>query len=174
MPIEPDVKDWTWVLRERCPECGFDPAAVTTADLPDRIRAAIAAIHPVLHDADARDRPDDATWSKLEYAAHVRDVCRTMSERLQLMLTEDDPVFANWDQDATAVEERYNEQDPARVAAELDLAGSALAAAFEAVQEPDESRHGRRSNGSRFTVATLGAYALHDLEHHVWDVSKRT
>ena len=22
MPIEPDTKDWTWVLHERCPECG--------------------------------------------------------------------------------------------------------------------------------------------------------
>jgi len=24
MPIMPDTKDWTWVLRRACPECGFD------------------------------------------------------------------------------------------------------------------------------------------------------
>jgi hypothetical protein len=23
MPITPDTKDWTWVVEERCPECGF-------------------------------------------------------------------------------------------------------------------------------------------------------
>src|SRR4051794_791858 len=27
-PVEPDTKDWTWVLDRPCPECGFDPAAV--------------------------------------------------------------------------------------------------------------------------------------------------
>jgi len=21
--IQPDTKDWTWVLSQRCPECGF-------------------------------------------------------------------------------------------------------------------------------------------------------
>ena len=29
MTITPDTKDWTWVLRERCPECGFDAFAVS-------------------------------------------------------------------------------------------------------------------------------------------------
>jgi hypothetical protein len=24
MTIVPDTKDWTWVLRRPCPECGFD------------------------------------------------------------------------------------------------------------------------------------------------------
>ena len=52
----------------------------------------------------------------LEYGAHVRDVHRKMAERLELMLTEDAPTFPNWDQDATAVEDRYGEQDPATVA----------------------------------------------------------
>jgi two-component system chemotaxis response regulator CheB len=42
-----------------------------------------------------------------------------MGRRLQLLLTQDDPEFENWDQDATAVAERYGEQDPAVVAAEL-------------------------------------------------------
>ena len=29
---------------------------------------------------------------------------------------------------------------------------------------------GVRSNGSEFTVLTLGQYGLHDLRHHLWDV----
>ena len=36
---------------------------------------------------------------------------------------------------------------------------------------PDQwQRTGRRSNGSAFTVETLGRYHLHDVVHHLWDV----
>ena len=60
-----------------------------------------------------RRRPAAArVWSPLEYACHVRDVFRLFDTRLHLMLDEDDPLFANWDQDETAVAERYSEQDP--------------------------------------------------------------
>jgi hypothetical protein len=32
-------------------------------------------------------------------------------------------------------------------------------------------RTGRRSNGSVFTVASLSQYFLHDVVHHLWDVT---
>ena len=67
-------------------------------------------------------RPQPAVWSPLEYGAHVRDVFRLFDQRLLLMLTEDDPRFANWDQDETAIRERYAEQDPEVVADELEAA----------------------------------------------------
>ena len=112
-PIPPDTKDWTWVLERPCAQCGFT-SDVAEAELPARVRVAVGRIHRALHDADVRDRPDDATWSKLEYAAHVRDVCRIMRERLESMLEHDDPLFANWDQDATAIDDAYGEQRPPR------------------------------------------------------------
>ena len=37
-PIEPDTKDWTWVLSSACAECGFDAASVQPTDVADRIR----------------------------------------------------------------------------------------------------------------------------------------
>lgn len=172
MPIEPDTKDWTWVLRERCPECGFDPAAVEVAAVGARSRAAAAAIHRRLHGEAVTARPDDATWSPLEYGAHVRDVCRVMLVRLQQMLEQDDPEFANWDQDRAAIDDDYAGQQPERVAAELDLAAAAFAEAADAVPADALRRPGRRSNGSVFTVETLLIYALHDLEHHVHDVTR--
>ena len=49
-------------------------------------------------------RPDGSTWSVLEYAAHVRDLCRVFETRLRLMLDQDNPDFPDWDQDAAAVE----------------------------------------------------------------------
>ena len=33
--IEPDTKDWTWVTRRACEQCGFDPAEVAAEQLAD-------------------------------------------------------------------------------------------------------------------------------------------
>jgi hypothetical protein len=86
------------------------------------------------------------------------------------MLTDDDAGFADWDQDGTAVELRYADQDPSAVAAELAHAGLALADALAAVRDDQWDRRGRRSNGSEFTVDSLARYLLHDVEHHLYDV----
>ncbi len=87
------------------------------------------------------------------------------------MLERDDPVFASWDQDETAVAERYGEQDPATVAAELAAEAEAIATRFEAVEGDQWERPGRRSDGSVFTVASFARYFVHDLLHHVHDVT---
>lgn len=170
MTVEPDTKDWTWVIEKRCPDCGFDAAAVPLATLPDLLRANAAAWSAVLARPTVRDRPEPGTWSPLEYGCHVRDACRVFTERLTLMLSQDDPRFANWDQDATAVEQDYSGQDPVRVDADLRRNAGAIADAFAAVRADQWERTGRRSNGSVFTVATLARYFAHDPVHHLHDV----
>ncbi|AMW20237.1 methyltransferase type 12 [Mycobacteroides chelonae] len=172
MPIIPDTKDWTWVLENRCRECGFDPATTSFTQIPDIVRENLAAWQPVLSQPEVRRRPDEQTWSPLEYGAHVRDVFRIFLTRLQLMLAEEDPLFENWDQDKTAIEDRYAEQDPQTVAKDLATAGEAIAAAFAGVPSGSLMRRGRRSNGSVFTVETLGLYFVHDPVHHLHDVSR--
>ena len=171
MPITPETKNWTWVLERECPECGFDSSGIALADIAELLRDNVAEWPAVLSRDDVRVRPNDSTWSPLEYSAHVRDVFRIFHTRLDLMLAEDDPAFENWDQDATAVADRYSEQDPATVEAELVEAGLALADAFRRVPVGAAGRTGRRSDGSRFTVETLGRYLLHDPVHHLWDVT---
>jgi SAM-dependent methyltransferase len=168
--IVPDDKDWTWVLREPCPECGFEAAAVTRDEIAGVVRANAQTWQAVLTLDDAPVRPDPATWSALEYACHVRDVNRIFDLRVGLMLDEDDPTFANWDQDETAIAEKYGEQDPATVSAELLDAAGSVAARYESVPDNAWERRGFRSNGSEFTVDSLGRYHLHDLVHHAWDV----
>ncbi|QQD75481.1 DinB family protein [Curtobacterium sp. YC1] len=172
MAIEPETKNWTWVIESACPECGYDGSVVTVRDVPGIIDENTAAWPEVLRRDDVRDRPDDHTWSPLEYGAHVRDVHRKMAERLELMLTQDTPTFANWDQDATAVEDRYSEQDPAVVAEELRESADRAARAFAAVPDAVLERTGLRSDGSAFTVATLATYYAHDPVHHLWDVRR--
>jgi hypothetical protein len=168
--IEPDTKDWTWVLSQRCPECGFTAADVEPQAIAGTVRDLTPRWVSALHREDAGDRPAPATWSTLEYGAHVRDVLRVFDERLRLLVEEDDPLFANWDQDATALEDRYDLQDPRVVADELVDASEVIAARFDSVGDDQWERPGRRSNGSVFTVRTLGQYFLHDVVHHLHDV----
>jgi len=93
-------------------------------------------------------------------------------ERLRLMLTQDDPTFANWDQDATAIAKRYWEDDPAMVCDALVIAGGQLATAFDGVRDDQWQRTGTRSDGARFTVESFGRYLLHDPIHHLHDVAE--
>lgn len=168
---EPDTKDWTVVVRDGCPECGFDPGAVSSGDLPGRILATVPAWQEVLRTAvTLRERPAPTTWSALEYACHVRDVTRVFAGRLSVMLRSDDPPLPNWDQDAAAVEGRYFEARPEQVGQEYAEGAQVLAGAFDTVPDDGWERPGRRSDGSAFTVLTLGLYCLHDLEHHLHDV----
>lgn len=170
MAITPDAKNWTWVVEKPCPDCGFDPAGVEFEQIPDLVRANAARWPAVLARTDVAVRPDDRTWSALEYGAHVRDVFRIFRERLELMLTQTDPAFANWDQDATAVAENYGAQNPGVVSAELVAAADEIADAFAAVPVDALDRRGLRSDGSAFTVRTLAVYFLHDPVHHLHDV----
>ena len=170
MPIIPDTKNWTWVIERPCPECGFDASDYRDGTVAEAVRITTASWPAVLARADARVRPNDSTWSALEYGAHVRDVLKLYRERIGLMLSQDDPLYANWDQDATAIADRYNEQDPAVVTAELTDAGLELAEDFEGIDADGWQRRGRRSDGATFTVSSISRYLLHDLIHHQADV----
>ena len=170
MPIVPDTKNWTWVIERACPECGFDASAITGPEAAALIPGTAAQWPAVLARPDVRVRPDDSTWSALEYAAHVRDVFLLFRERLDLTLAQDDPLYTNWDQDETAVASRYAEQDPRAVAAELLAAAAELSAAFDRVT--DWSRTARRSDGAHFTVDSFARYLIHDPVHHLWDVTR--
>ena len=172
MSIEPDTKDWTWVLLRPCPECGLDTQKFSRDEIGEMIRTNAAAWHRVLTgSADPRLRPTSARWSALEYGCHVRDVLRLYEQRLTLMLTQDSPQFPNWDQDVTAIEDRYSEQDPVVVADELATAAEVIAAHFDDIAPSQWQRTGSRSDGADFTVESFGRYFVHDPVHHLHDVT---
>jgi hypothetical protein len=168
--IPPDTKDWTWVVQRPCPACGFDGPALPAEGIAPALREAAERWSNVLATTGMTDRPSPDVWSPLEYLCHVRDVCGVFAERARLMLTEDDPQFADWDQDEAATQGRYGEQDPALAADQLADAVEAAARVFAGVTGEQWQRPGRRSNGSAFTVETLGRYFVHDVVHHLHDV----
>lgn len=173
MAIVPDQKDWTWVLQRACPECRFEAAALPREEVGRLVRTTAREWVVLLGDRTdrLRLRPRPDCWSVLEYACHVRDVYRIYEGRLRLMLAEDDPAYPNWDQDRTAVDDEYNEQEPAQVSAQLAAAAEALADRFDSVSGAMWERTGRRSDGAHFTVDSFARYMIHDPIHHLHDVA---
>lgn len=172
-PIEPDNKDWTWVLSRPCAECGFDASAVHHSEVADMIRRDADEWIRRLETPHAAIRSRPGVWSTLEYGCHARDVHRIFNERVTLMLTQYEPLFANWDQDQTARDDDYAGQNPSVVAGELFNAAVTVADTYASVPPDGWSRAGLRSNGSEFTVASIALYHLHDVVHHAWDVDGR-
>lgn len=170
--VEADGKDWTWTVEKPCADCGFVPSSVQPEELAALVHAAIEPWRDVAVEPTARRRPAPATWSPIEYAAHVRDVCDVMAGRIHLMLDNDAPDFANWDQDEAAKTGRYDQTEASTVIRQLEESRDRLIAALERVGEGDWGRTGLRSNGAAFTVYSLGQYAAHDLVHHLHDVGR--
>jgi len=168
--ITPDTKDWTWVLREPCRECGFSAADLPPKEVGARLRADLRRWEAVLRRRDARTRPDDATWSPTEYACHLRDVCGVVSERVQLMLDEDAPVLASWDQDEAAVASHYAARNAPRAAGELFWSILTVNEVLSNVPDEGWRRPGLRDDGVVFTVASLARYLAHESVHHLVDV----
>jgi len=168
-----DDKDWTWAIQQTCAECGYDPSSVRAEQLPDALLQAATRWQLVLQRPGITARPSPRVWSPLEYAAHVIDVYLIMGDRAELMLAEPEPNFPNWDQDATALEKRYWQADTAAVAVEIGAAAGRLAGIYAAVRPEQWERIGHRSGGAVFTVRTLGIYCLHDLVHHLHDVTQQ-
>jgi hypothetical protein len=173
VPVDPDTKDWTWVLDRRCPECGFDSSSLAKQQIAPLIGASARAWSAALTGPSERlrRRPRDDRWSILEYGCHVRDVFALYDQRLHLMLDDDNPIFPNWDQDRTAVDDHYEAQDPAVVAAQLTAAADVLRSSFRSVTGQRWARRGRRSDGATFTVDSFGRYMIHDPVHHLHDVN---
>jgi hypothetical protein len=170
--IAPDDKDWTWVLERPCPACGFDASGCAAGAVPGLVRENALRWGQLLDDGVIHPgRPGPAVWSPLEYACHVRDVYERYDHRIALMLAEWNPLYPNWDQDVTAVADRYEEQEPNVVVACLAAAAEALAVRLEDVPRSDQGRPGRRGDGALFTVDTIARYMIHDPIHHVWDVT---
>ena len=160
------------MLERPCPECGFDTRAFPVQEVATLVRENALVFRRLLDEGVIGSaRPAATTWSPLEYACHVRDVYRRYRERIDLMLSQDDPLYPNWDQDATAVDDRYGEQAAPAAVEELAAAAATVAAQLDGVSGADWQRPGRRSDGASFTVETLARYMIHDPVHHVWDIT---
>ncbi|WP_425307591.1 DinB family protein [Ammonicoccus fulvus] len=170
-PTPRDEKDWTWVLERRCDDCGF--SATPLSEVPHRVRASIEPIRRALSQPDAATRTEgEDVWSSVEYACHIRDVCRVFNERVHAMLTDDGTRFESWDANDAAIDGHYSTQDPDRVAEEYAEAAETIATTFGSVPEDRVQNRGIRGDGMAFTVSTLASYFVHEIVHHQHDIER--
>ncbi len=168
--ITPDTRDWAEVLEQGCEQCGFTGAEPVDGAAAE-IRTLAGRWPGVLGRADAAVRPAPDTWSALEYGCHVRDVCDLFRFRTSLMRDGDDPQLPSWSGDEVAVEQDYAHQDPVEVLPELLAAAEAYAADLDALTAEQWQRPGHRDDGRTFTIEALTRYGLHEMRHHLQDVS---
>ncbi len=171
MTITPDNKDWTWVLSRPCPECSFATQLHERQHISTMIRSNAELWCSALAQPKPELRFRDEHWSILEYGCHVRDVYAVYQTRVHRMLTENGPHYDNWDQDITARDDDYANQDAADVARQLEAAAEVLALTFESITSDYQwQRTGFRSDGSSFTIESISRYMIHDTIHHLVDI----
>lgn len=172
---EPEA-DWVRIVaEERCAQCGLEAATVPRESLAVALATAArgwAELLTTTADVDLHRRLGGGGWTALEYGAHVRDVFRVFDERLHRILTEDEPELGWWDHGAAAVDERYDEQDPAEVADVLERNARRFADDLRAVPDDAWLRAGVRRGSERFTVDALARFALHEAVHHLHDAER--
>ena len=165
-----------------CDECGFDYDAVADAEVAGRLRDLGRRYRPPLTrglkgedlDAIVRTRPQPEVWSALEYACHVRDVLEVQRGRVERALVEDRPEYVPMGRDERVVVDRYNEQDPVAVVAELAANAEAIAATFEGLTAEQWGRVGvyQYPEPTDRDMRWLGIHTVHEGHHHLLDVGR--
>jgi hypothetical protein len=154
-----------------CDSCGFafPDCDVTTvaARLPT-----LAADVRVLIEAAGRDRlgakPDDGSWSAIEYLCHLRDVYEVSAIRLYRVRTEDRPQLEPMYNDLRAIRFRYAGRDAPAVLDELDAAVAGCC--DEIARVTDWDRTMTRLAGEHRTARWLARAAVHEGVHHLRDL----
>lgn len=161
---------------DRCEECGyvFD---VDAADLPERLTAVAGVLGERLTGATspgARRRPAPDSWSALELACHVRDVFLVQRERIVSTLVEHRPSFPVMHREERVLLERYADQPPAAVAADLGVAARLLAGVLtgRSAAELDRPCVYNYPVPTERSLLWIGRNALHEGEHHLGDVDR--
>jgi hypothetical protein len=160
---------------DTCPDCGFTYGLAARADIASSLgefgRQIAGGLIGSPVQLTTRRRPDQ--WSALEYACHVRDVLLMQRDRIYVALVEEEPSFKPMYREQRVAFDRYNEQAPEVVSAQLLMAAAMLAHSFDGLADDQWDRpliYGFPES-SRQTVEWVGHHTLHELVHHQADIA---
>jgi hypothetical protein len=159
-----------------CDECGFTALESGSARAAADLRSSVAAYRPLLTSGDpaVRRRPDEKTWSPVEYGAHMADVVAIWNWTLKQALTEERPQFPVPEPDIAdrmAAESSYASKDPAAIADELEANTSRMAAKLLSVDSDGWSRVVLFGN-EELSVLDIANKVLHEAHHHLQDIER--
>ena len=125
-------------------------------------------------DATLRQRPDDKTWSALEYACHIRDVYSVYTIRLYQTRVEERPMLEPMLNDLRAVRFRYNQREIGAVLGEVADNVAGFIDETTRFSGGDWDRVATRLPGEERTARWLVRQAMHEGVHHLWDIAQVT
>jgi hypothetical protein len=161
---------------DSCDECGFVYDEERLQPLGPLLRAVGPPFRAVLGEDDGalRRRPSPDVWSALEYACHFRDVLLLQHDRIYVALVQDLPTFTPMYRDERAVLARYNDQDAARVAEQIDVAAGILADSYAVLDDEQLARrcHYGFPDPEVRSVRWIGVHTLHEAQHHTMDAHR--
>lgn len=162
---------------DRCDGCGFEYELGRAANAGALIVREAGLFSDVLTDAanDVRTRREPETWSPLEYGCHVRDVLLVQRERVLAALIMDRPRFDPMAREARVERDGYAEQDPNRVALQLNEAAFLFANVL-AHLAPDDWDRTMMYNYPELWERPLRWVAVHtehEVRHHLLDVRRQ-
>ena len=157
-----------------CAECGYEHDGLSRVQVLAVVPELAGEHAQVLTTAgteQVRGHPRAGSWSVLEYGCHMRDVLRTQRERVLLAQVEEVPDFEAMRRDERVAEERYNEQNPGEVAAELTGAATAFTEVLAGLDDAGWLRTGVYNWPVRAvrSVEWIGRHTTHELAHHLFD-----
>ena len=156
--------------------CGFVWDEVPDGEVAPRIRAGADKLARLLRTAPdvASTRPTADRWSMVEYGAHVRDVMLVVRDRFVVAVVADNPAFTPMYRDERVELGMYQAEEPATVAAELEVAAALLVRLLDALAPEQLNRtcqYGYPGPSTR-TLRWMAAQAVHEVEHHCRDVEE--
>lgn len=142
---------------------------ISPADIVTALERAPGIIIPMVRQADPAERkrrPPSGKWSIHEHACHLAQVNPRFMQRLDLMLTQDDPAIQSYDPG------RDDAQD-ALLGVDLDDAlerfardRALMVTRLRALQAGDWTRTGRHEEYNSYSIFTMFRHlALHDFFH---------
>lgn len=165
----------------RCADCGFnwqtpseDVLRYTASGIPRYRELVLPSLNSETNAEALRARPSDAVWSPLEYLAHLRDVTKFFTDRIQRVITEDHPVLHVRVRFAELAELRsYRAEDPAVTLSQFEDRAADLEALLEGLTDSQWDRTGIGSEGNQRTVLMLARRFAHEVHHHLLDVEEQ-